>query len=611
MRVRTRATRLVDMLPSPRSLLGVIAAAIALLAGAVPGAQAAWPGTPGKVAYLDQSSNEYPLKVYTPGLDGAGTTETIVPKTFHFTDVAHGDTTPLTAGFPSAPVWSPDGTRLAFAAAVPDASLAPGATHLAIFTWRLRDGAITQVTTPPAGKPGCESCDQEVGYVYADYAPAWSPDGQKLAFVRLQQSGKDEPIHGTDGADVRIVAATGGDSTALTHSHGAQAYTALAWGGDPQGTSTLAGLMADSDAGTMSVRRIDPAGGAESTALSGVEAAEIIDFDVAPNGMDFYYEQAGGAVFRRPFGSGESFPAGKVSGGALMRASPTGNGPLYNGQASVPGVASPRGGLVEYQEDDPGGDVWPEDPKQRWIDGFLAFKAGAGFALTTIGRSLFDVQAQQLPIIDIPGFGGSEIRCGSDTLWGPTILGMGSKLKAMELQADGKTNAGCANAGPTENPDDPTGFVMSVLGGDIYAPQAKFITDIAPGGRGWRFSWDWRKAPAESLDRLDQLVDKALGHDFAKDQGVTRVVMYGHSYGGLLMREYQDLHPEKLARVLTAGTPFWGSAKPLNFATFGLENPLSGIADLDTLMPNAAASRSRRTWPGCTGWCRATTSGRG
>ena len=74
--------------------------------------------------------------------------------------------------------------------------------------------------------------------------------------------------------------------------------------------------------------------------------------------------------------------------------------------------------------------------------------------------------------------------------------------------------------------------------------------------------------------------------------------MYGHSYGGLLMREYQDQHPEKLARVLTLGTPFWGATKPLNFATFGLENPLSGIADLDTLMPNAAAKSLARNLTG-------------
>jgi pimeloyl-ACP methyl ester carboxylesterase len=130
---------------------------------------------------------------------------------------------------------------------------------------------------------------------------------------------------------------------------------------------------------------------------------------------------------------------------------------------------------------------------------------------------------------------------------------------------------------------------MTVLGDDIYESQAKFITDIAPGQRGWRFSWDWRMSPAESLGRLDALVTKALGKDFALDQGLDRVVMYGHSYGGLLMREYQELHPDRLARVLTVGAPFWGATKPLNFATFGMENPLSGVADLDTLLPNAAA----------------------
>jgi pimeloyl-ACP methyl ester carboxylesterase len=571
------------MLPS-RSLIGLTVALGALLATA-PASQAAWPGTPGKIAYLDQASKEYPLKVYTPEGHG-GRIETIVAETFHFQDGA-GDKAPPTTGFPSAPVWSPDGTRLAYAAKIPDPSLAPGATHTAIFTWRLRDGEITQVSSPPGGSPGCSGCGQQLGYGFGDYSPAWSPDGKRIAFVRLQASGDDESIHDTDGGNVRMVAANGGSSTEITHSYGEQLYTALSWGGDPEGFSALIGLHGSTPAHEMTVRRIDPDSGETSTELGSTEAAMIMDFDVAPDGLHFLYQHAGGATSMRGFGGNDTItPLGKGVG-ARMRASPTGNGPLFIGQAKVPGQDLPQGGLVEYQGPDPGGDVWPEDPKYRWVNGFLA---GTGkYALTTIGRSVFDVQAQRLPIINIPGFGGSEIRCDGERLWGPSILFMGSKLKAMELGEDGKTNAGCTTAGPTADPDDPTGFVMSVLGEDIYAGQAKFITDIAPGARGWRFSWDWRKSPAESLARLDALVDKALAHDFAKDQGLERVVMYGHSYGGLLMREYQDLHPEKLARVLTLGTPFWGATKPLNFATFGMENPLSGIADLDTLLPNAAA----------------------
>jgi hypothetical protein len=44
------------MLPS-RSLMGAVATLGALLA-VVPAAHASWPGTPGRIAYLDQSNKE-------------------------------------------------------------------------------------------------------------------------------------------------------------------------------------------------------------------------------------------------------------------------------------------------------------------------------------------------------------------------------------------------------------------------------------------------------------------------------------------------------------------------------------------------------------------------
>jgi pimeloyl-ACP methyl ester carboxylesterase len=579
-----------------RSLPALLALLAVLLLGA-PAAQAAWPGTPGKIAYLDKSHAEMPLMVWTPDGEGGGSEQALGIDTFHWQ--SGGDKIPMTNGFPSAPVWSPDGTRLAFAAKVPDPSLGAGATHTAIFTWRLRDGAVAQVSTPPAGKPDC-SCEQQLGYVYADYSPAWSPDGKTIAFIRLQVSGEDESVHGTDGGNIRTVPAVGGGSTALTHAYGEQQYLSLSWGGDPTegGSRLLMGLHASAEGGGFTMRRVDPVSGAATTELSGTEAAGIEDFDVATDGRSFDYVRYDGHMIERRVGTGASTDLGSATV-RWIRASPTGNGPLHPGMTPIPGQgATPHAGLVERQAPDPDGDVWDEDPQDRWVDGWLHTGASGPYAFTTIGRSTFDVQPQQLQIINIPGFGGSEIRCGGDPLWGPTFFGMGAKLDAMALAPDGKTNAGCAGAAPTANPDDPTGFVLNAAKTDIYKQQADFVTGIAPGQRGWRFSWDWRLAPVESMERLDTFVDKVLDSDFAKDQGLTRVTMYAHSYGGFLIREYLDKHSDRVARVLTAGTPYWGSAKPLNFATFGLENPLSGAGDLDTLMPNANAKAFARNLAG-------------
>src|SRR5262245_17305034 len=96
-----------------RAGLSLLAGLVVLLSTAP--AEAAWRGTPGKVAYIDRDSAEMPLRVWTPELGGeAGA---FIQDTFHF-PLDDNDTTPMTAGFPSAPAWSPDGTRLAFAAKV-------------------------------------------------------------------------------------------------------------------------------------------------------------------------------------------------------------------------------------------------------------------------------------------------------------------------------------------------------------------------------------------------------------------------------------------------------------------------------------------------------------
>src|ERR1044071_7499224 len=104
MRGRPRNGRLGAMLSS-RSLPALLTLLAALVLGA-PAAQAAWPGTPGKIAYLDKTSSEMPLVVWTSDGKGAGPEQPIGIDTFHWQKST--DPTPMTIGFPSAPVWSPD-----------------------------------------------------------------------------------------------------------------------------------------------------------------------------------------------------------------------------------------------------------------------------------------------------------------------------------------------------------------------------------------------------------------------------------------------------------------------------------------------------------------------
>jgi pimeloyl-ACP methyl ester carboxylesterase len=64
--------------------------------------------------------------------------------------------------------------------------------------------------------------------------------------------------------------------------------------------------------------------------------------------------------------------------------------------------------------------------------------------------------------------------------------------------------------------------------------------------------------------------------------GAKYVVLYGHSMGGLVIREYlnSQANVDKVARVLTAGTPYWGAPKA-HFSLLGgyTDTPAGGGLD--------------------------------
>ena len=53
-------------------------------------------------------------------------------------------------------------------------------------------------------------------------------------------------------------------------------------------------------------------------------------------------------------------------------------------------------------------------------------------------------------------------------------------------------------------------------------------------------------------------------------------MLWGHSYGGLFIRAFiEGSGGDRVARVLTAGTPYWGSPKSFFPLAFGVESPAS------------------------------------
>jgi Tol biopolymer transport system component/DNA-binding winged helix-turn-helix (wHTH) protein len=123
--------------------------------------------------------------------------------------------------------WSPDGNYLAFSETLPDK------THAWIALLSIRDSSIRRLTSP---------ADQSL-----DYAPAFSPDGSNVAFVRGIAAGVVE--------DVYVVPAAGGSPRRLTFDN--------TWvRGSPAWTSDGHELVFSSDRGGLpSLWRISASGG--------------------------------------------------------------------------------------------------------------------------------------------------------------------------------------------------------------------------------------------------------------------------------------------------------------------------------------------------------------
>lgn len=550
-------------MPAARVLLALVALLVLVPAGT---ASASFDGSNGKVAYVGTDDGLY-LDDPWDDQSAQGPLATVASKAVEDTLTA--------AAHP--PAWSPDGTMVAYTAPVPDTF---GRKHSAVFVMKADGSDAHQVSHPFALKANsCGSCDD--GHNAFDLQPGWTPDG-KVAFIRFVGAG-DESVHVAErGTSILTVDPAGGDEAQRYHlepkANGL--IQSFVWA-----TPSLHpfAILADRPDKSFAIRNL-------GTNVDIVSAPGILDLDASPVGERLAYTTiAGGYKVHvvdwagretETFGTGFEKPE--------IRFTPDGNSILRRGCAKDRDHQQTHCGFITHRLADPGGDVRDDDPVEApYLDETMSLKQPAlpGY------RSNFDVQGQDLPILYIPGFLGSEIQCDGALTWMPAVPPL--LLQPISLSADGSTNQNCLSAGPT-------GKILGRFAGkDIYAHADAWMEKLhAPGGAA-SFGWDWRKAPQESLDELDAKIAELLAADkLGVAQGASRVSLIGHSYGGVLMRLYADDpdRAKKVARMLTVGSPMWGSIKPFFPLTFGIESV--GTSALDAFVGNQDLKDAFRNFAG-------------
>ena len=338
---------------------------------------------------------------------------------------------------------------------------------------------------PFIAKPNDCQNDCDNGHAAWDTQPTWTPDGD-IAFIRFVAAG-DESVRAAEaGTTVVTVDPDGGGETRRYHidpkTNGV--IQSIAW---PVSSIHPYAVIVDKPGKQFVVRNL-------GTAVNIAAAPGILDLDAAPVGeaLAFTTVVGGHRVHVVDFKGKEldSWATGLIK--PEIRFTPDGNAILLRGCAKDRDNQQQHCGLITHRLKDDDADVRPDDPVEApYLDGVPLLKVPAMPGM----RSMFDIQGQDLPVIYLPGFLGSEIQCDGTDYWMPIVPPL--NLQPIKLSADGRTNQTCASAGPTGD------VVGKFMRQDVYEHANEWLRKLDPDG-GWAtFGWDWRKAPQDSLDELD------------------------------------------------------------------------------------------------------------
>jgi pimeloyl-ACP methyl ester carboxylesterase len=159
-------------------------------------------------------------------------------------------------------------------------------------------------------------------------------------------------------------------------------------------------------------------------------------------------------------------------------------------------------------------------------------------------------EKKHLPIIFVPGVGGSRLWNGNYPLW---PIPAPFHMTDLFLKSDGKTPL---TSGVKVTATD----ILRAAPGNFYGGFIDYLQtkNYTLDKDLFLFPYDWRLDNTGHLDALDSLVNKVL-----KKTDSEKVILIAHSMGGIITRAYvQSDGASKVDTLITIGTPFYGAVKP-------------------------------------------------
>lgn len=202
-------------------------------------------------------------------------------------------------------------------------------------------------------------------------------------------------------------------------------------------------------------------------------------------------------------------------------------------------------------------------------------------------------------IVFVHGYLGSQMYCHhTEKLW---VNLPRARISDLRIAPDGRSDLSAQDGGDSCTASvEPNGLVDAVAGADIYGGADRHYASLAKPDRYTALAWDWRKDPESQVAALDEAIDKLRcgGYTPCLSPRADKVTIVAHSQGGLLSRAYiaDPARAKKVDRLVTIGTPTWGSPKAIFPLVAGIETPLG--SPMDALLNNDDLKVAARNFAG-------------